>query len=775
MKNLLKLFVLVSFPFLFAADVIVDPAQAVIVLSPECGMVAKFAAKDLQEHFKLITGKKIPVVSKAVSGKYLFRFVKTAGLKPEEARWKVGKNETVFTGDDENIPAEKNFSLTLKSRTGSISAVADFLERQLKVRWTAPGKDGTFYIPSKVLKLQTASNSWDPGRLVMRGIRPDYVRSSGKKNDRLPRELSLDPKQLEKEYNESILWLKHHRMGGSAAVPFGHSFTRWWKLYGKEHPEYFALVNGKRRPRYSADRVKMCVSNPDLHRKIIEIWKRKNPRPRCINICENDSGGFCECPECRKWDVTPPGEEWSRHLSDRYFRFANEVVKLARSVDREAEVSFYAYAYYVNPPQRVTVDPGVIIGFVPSMLHLQKTETMYKGWRAKGADKLFLRPNDHHVNPGLPIGMEKQLWQGFQLGVKNGIIGTDYDMCHGFWPATGVADYILARAHSYPQASFEELLDHYCEGFGSAAPEIKEYYTYWRQNVWEKRLSPNRRKILERGRYGNFRRGLMWDLPKYFKEADFEITGKILSRAAAKVRTDVEKKSIAALQMAHQHGLLTFQAICSRGSKKVEAGKKLLKFRIVNRDKLNVNLMRQCRLEFEAGDITGIEKAVQFAQFKYTQSLPLKWQFRIDPDGVGEKEKWENSSWKTVAANWQPVYVDSNWENQRRSNVPTALKNKLKNYNGTGWYAQSFKIPAAWKGKKIYLHFGAVDESAKLWVNGKLCGSRIFKTDNDWRTPFALEITEQIDWTKNRQTAVVMVTDKNGSGGIWRPVTLAAK
>ena len=109
MKNLLKLFVLVSFPFLFAADVIVDPAQAVIVLSPECGAVAKFAAKDLQEHFKLITGKKIPVVSKAVSGKYPFRFVKTAGLKPEEARWKVGKNETVFTGDDENIPAEKKF------------------------------------------------------------------------------------------------------------------------------------------------------------------------------------------------------------------------------------------------------------------------------------------------------------------------------------------------------------------------------------------------------------------------------------------------------------------------------------------------------------------------------------------------------------------------------------------------------------------------------------------------------------------------------------------
>ena len=129
----------------------------------------------------------------------------------------------------------------------------------------------------------------------------------------------------------------------------------------------------------------------------------------------------------------------------------------------------------------------------------------------------------------------------------------------------------------------------------------------------------------------------------------------------------------------------------------------------------------------------------------------------------------------SIASSWRPIYVDSHWENQRRGNVPKALKSKLKNYDGIGWYAQSFKIPAAWKGKKIYLHFGAVDESAKLWLNGKLCGSRMFKNENDWKTPFALEITDQINWTKSTQTAIVMVTDKNGGGSIWRPVTLVVK
>lgn len=774
MKFLLLQFVLAGF-LLAAEEIQVDPAQAVIEVSPRCGAVAEFAAKDLQKHLKLITGKEIPVVRKAKPGKYPFRFVKTAGLKPEEARWEVRKDGTIFTGDDAPAPKRKHFSLTLKSRTGSISAVADFLERQLKVRWLEPGEDGIYYIPSPVLKLRTGSNAWDPGRLVMRGIRPDYNRNGGKKNERIPESLILDRRTHEKKCAASILWFKHHRMGQSVSIPLGHSFTQWWKRYGKEHPEYFALVNGRRRPRYAPDRVKMCVSNPALHREIVERWKNSTPRSRYINVCENDSGGYCECEECRKLDVTPPGEDWRNHLSDRYFYFANAVLKLARETDPEVEVTFYAYSCYKQPPFRVTVAPGVVIGFVPSMLLLPETEAMYKGWRAKGADKLILRPNDHHANPGLPVGMEKQLWEGFQLGFKNGIVGTDYDLCHGFWPATGVADYILARAHNYPKASFEELFDHYCEGFGIAAPEIKEYYTFWRERVWEKRILPNRKKIAERGRYGNFRRGLMWDLPRYFQKADFEFAGKILERAMAKVETPVEKKRIAALQLAHQHEFLTFQAICAKGKEKIELGRKLLKFRIENQSRLNVNLMRQCSLELEFGDLAGIEKAAQFAGFRSFQILPILWRFRMDPDNVGENEGWEKNSWKHISKTWAPIYVDSTWENQRRTNVPKSLRKKLKDYDGFGWYAQRFKIPPEWKGRRIYLHFGAVDESAKLWLNGQLCGERPFRNGNDWKTPFSLEITSQIDWEKEYQTAAVQVHDSSGSGGIWRPVSLVMK
>jgi beta-galactosidase/beta-glucuronidase len=39
------------------------------------------------------------------------------------------------------------------------------------------------------------------------------------------------------------------------------------------------------------------------------------------------------------------------------------------------------------------------------------------------------------------------------------------------------------------------------------------------------------------------------------------------------------------------------------------------------------------------------------------------------------------------------------------------------------WYRRSFTVPAAWKGERVLLHFGAVDYECALWVNGGLVGA----------------------------------------------------
>ena len=38
------------------------------------------------------------------------------------------------------------------------------------------------------------------------------------------------------------------------------------------------------------------------------------------------------------------------------------------------------------------------------------------------------------------------------------------------------------------------------------------------------------------------------------------------------------------------------------------------------------------------------------------------------------------------------------------------------------WYRRTFEVPAGWNGKRVLLHFGAVDWEATVWVNGKEVG-----------------------------------------------------
>ena len=68
-----------------------------------------------------------------------------------------------------------------------------------------------------------------------------------------------------------------------------------------------------------------------------------------------------------------------------------------------------------------------------------------------------------------------------------------------------------------------------------------------------------------------------------------------------------------------------------------------------------------------------------------------------------------------------------------------------------------------------------MDESCRLYLNGREAGSRIHKNSNDWSTPFALEITSYIDWDKEMQQVIVRVEDTQGQGGIWKPVWLLSQ
>ena len=75
------------------------------------------------------------------------------------------------------------------------------------------------------------------------------------------------------------------------------------------------------------------------------------------------------------------------------------------------------------------------------------------------------------------------------------------------------------------------------------------------------------------------------------------------------------------------------------------------------------------------------------------------------------------------------------------------------------WYRRTFRVPAAWSGKRVWLRFDAVDWDATVTVNGKRAGSHTGGYD-----PFAFDITDLLAAGGGDQEIIVSVWDPSDAG-----------
>ncbi len=733
-----------------AAELRVKPEEAVICAPPQ----EKKAAEELQSHLQLITGRKLPIVNEKElpEKKYVFHIGKippgaSTEFKPEEARWDITPDTAYFYGDKSG---------------GTQNAVYDFLESELGVRW--PELDDIAYRKQNPVILKTGKKTWIP-RLRIRSLRWD----------------SANRNEAEK------VWRTRMRFGGHDQPLYGHAFMTWWNRYGKKHPEYFALNSlGTRAPApragdnrdnpaayqgKTACAIKMCVSSPELIKQVIANWDKKK---RYINLCENDSPPmeYCRCPECRKLDTAKDGENFERHVTDRYINFANRVAAEARQYNPDVRVVLYAYNETEQVPRREQISRNLTIGIVPTVFDLPGTGALLQSWQEKGLTECFWRPNQHHYfNTGLlPFGFEKHFYDIIQLACQHHAIGFDYDMPSGN-VTTRFSDYVLAKTLQDPSKPFEYWEKHYLASFGNAADEIGEYYRYWRTN-WTKRIHPNLKNILIKGKYFNFVRGIMWDPAPYFKEADFDRTDAILKKALQKQLEPEERKRVEALVTANQHARL----ICRAATRKTdEDSAALLKFREDHKLELIP------AVEKAWGDVTGVVRVSNFKDFTPPYLVTdLFWFFKLDPQDAGLKEGWQKSDFRALCKWGEFMPTNNFWETPHSHyQYPSKeMRQKTARYDGIAWYALALslaKVPKDWKEREIYLYFGAVDESCRVYVNGKEAGTRLYQKADDWTTPFTIRIDPYLDWSKATQLIVVRVEDKAGMGGIWKRVWLVSK
>jgi beta-galactosidase/beta-glucuronidase len=74
--------------------------------------------------------------------------------------------------------------------------------------------------------------------------------------------------------------------------------------------------------------------------------------------------------------------------------------------------------------------------------------------------------------------------------------------------------------------------------------------------------------------------------------------------------------------------------------------------------------------------------------------------------------------------------------------VESALSGVMRpvSENDCIWYRRTFEVPHKWKGRRVLLHFGAVDFEAKVWVNGKEIGQHRGGYD-----AFSFDITDALN------------------------------
>lgn len=94
--------------------------------------------------------------------------------------------------------------------------------------------------------------------------------------------------------------------------------------------------------------------------------------------------------------------------------------------------------------------------------------------------------------------------------------------------------------------------------------------------------------------------------------------------------------------------------------------------------------------------------------------------------------------------------------------VPFAPESKLsgigkRDFMECVWYRRHFRVPGEWAGRRIFLHFGAVDYEADVWVNGRRVGGH-----RGGYTPFAIEVSDCLSSGENE--LVVRAVDDTRSG-----------
>jgi len=143
------------------------------------------------------------------------------------------------------------------------------------------------------------------------------------------------------------------KLGGNTPQNLiNHSF-HWlvpFSKYGEAHPEYYALVDGKRHADTAGGGPQLCVTNPDVIKVAAESAIRyidEHPGLKNISVSQADTNKYCRCDACEEINQregTPMGSQLA---------FVNAVAELVEKAHPDVKVGTLAYWYTRKAPETI--------------------------------------------------------------------------------------------------------------------------------------------------------------------------------------------------------------------------------------------------------------------------------------------------------------------------------------------------------------------------------------------------------------------------------------
>jgi len=285
--------------------------------------------------------------------------------------------------------------------------------------------------------------------------------------------------------NGNFAKLDEKRGGKITYYPFVHSFDQLIprELYNS-HPEYFPLIDGKRVDGY----VQRCLSNPGVVKlaiKRVKEWIRQHPDAKIISVSQNDTGKWCQCPDCRALDESEGTPAAS---------IINFVNKIAEAIEKEYPdkyIDTLAYQYSRRPPRSLKPRENVIVRLCTieccfshpietcDSRENQEFEKDIIGW-SKLTDNLYIWDYvtnfAHYLMPFPNIYSLKPNIRFFIRHHVKGIFEEGNYSPGGHGEFAELKSYLLAKLLWNPDEDIDVLIDEFLEYYYCrAAKPIREY------------------------------------------------------------------------------------------------------------------------------------------------------------------------------------------------------------------------------------------------------------------------------------------------------------